>query len=194
MGGLRGDLSRVSLAAVAHPTLLGNAFRAAVSLQALRLLWALLPGARSAEPLLLDRVLRVPLVSFSHEKDEKNKIQNSKNDENSEKNKNNHSGTNSGTNRGANRGVESDYISSDDEKTPTTTPTDKKREEGDGAQRRRALLFNRNIHQWAGLLGSYLPRVLSVCVRAAPVSVDLAEPGVLRDFIFSKIHDVADRC
>lgn len=61
------------------------------------------------------------------------------------------------------------------------------------SRRRQAALYNKNIHQWVGLLDSFLPRVVSVCVRMSPVSIECVESSVIRDFIFSKIHDVVNR-
>jgi len=221
VGSLKSDLSRVSLSAIAHPTLLRDAYRAVTTLQQMRQLRALLPNLMNdsddgKHALVVDRVLKVPLVSTVHisptaTMESKKGVEKMESKETLEV--------------GDDKEVV-DYISSDGDTlngemsdseggesnaknltTPTTTqnnPSNDKttdiesintqKDSGDAMQRRRqAALYNKNIHQWAGLLESYLPRVVSVCVRMSPVVVDFVESAVIRDFIFSKIHDVVDR-
>jgi hypothetical protein len=60
------------------------------------------------------------------------------------------------------------------------------------AAHRRAMVENKNIQQWIGITESHMPRVLSICVRTSIITVNLLEAAVLRDLVFSKIHNVID--
>jgi hypothetical protein len=60
------------------------------------------------------------------------------------------------------------------------------------AAHRRAMVENKNIQQWIGITESHMPRVLSICVRTSVITVNLLEAAVLRDLVYSKIHNVID--
>eukprot|EP01034_Spumella_vulgaris_P021774 gene21775-27839_t len=60
------------------------------------------------------------------------------------------------------------------------------------AAHRRAMVENKNIQQWIGITESHMPRVLSICVRTSVVTVNMLEATVLRDLVYSKIHNVID--
>ena len=224
LGGLKGDLSRVTLSAIAHPLLLSTSHNALKSLQQLRKLRPLLPSlfadgsdnSRKERALIIDRALRIPLVSlYFHASTSRNRKKIAKTaigaavESGSPKEAHASSLTFSPTHN------DEDYISSDgdtlngdDESELEGESVDlpqnvqnllqEVREDGLHAQhvqirKRQAALYNKNIHQWAGLLDSFLPRVVSVCVRMSPASIECVESSVIRDFIFSKIHDVVNR-
>lgn len=215
----------MTLSAIAHPLLLSTSHSLFRSLQQLRKLRPLLPSlfadasdnSRKERALIVDRTLRIPLVSlFLHSSSSRVRKKAAKaatSDTVEASSPHEAHGSSSLTLSPSNN--DEDYISSDGdtvngddeselEGESVDLPHDVEKlvhtvtDEGNNAQqiqsrRRQAALYNKNIHQWVGLLDSFLPRVVSVCVRMSPVSIECVESSVIRDFIFSKIHDVVNR-
>lgn len=240
VGGLKSDLCRVALSAVAGLPLLSAVGHIGKSLQQLRQLRPLLPSlpgsAAGERALLVDRALLVPLVSVSlfvtnNGPKKTNSAKGKKENEEAYQQRLQSVAINSPLSplTSETKIEDDDYISSDKDTASdedddesdlegesvtllpldpsvqapvldTTATGDSKgsvdsvqAKEAEKRRRREAALYNKNIHQWVGLLDSYLPRVLSVCVRMSPASIEFVESSVIRDFIFSKIHDVVNR-